>query len=230
MKKYISIVLFFLAITTTANCQKVVEETTKISADDRISLDFQFADEIKVSTWNRNEVYVKANVSINNNLDNDAFRLKLRKRSGGVEIESIIDNMEKLQKTTIIQQQHEDDERTVTTHTLELDLFFEVKLPKNAKLSINTISGNVLIEGLRNEMEIETISGYVDLSLPSNQKADLVLNTITGEMYTDFDLNLKKQDGLHRYIKGKFTTALNGGGEEISLKTISGDIFLRKTK
>ena len=230
MKKLIYIVLIVMAGSMTANCQKVVEKTAKLSPGERVDLEFKFADDISISTWDKNEVYVKVSVDINDNEDNDSFRLHFRPYSRGVEIESEIEDMENMHRSTIIQRRknEEGETETITTHSVDMELFFEVKLPRNTKLSVNTISGNIVIEGLQNEMEIETISGFVDLSLPSNQRADLVLNTITGEMYTDFDLNLENHEGLNQYIKGKFTTHLNGGGEEISLKTISGDIFLRK--
>ncbi|MPQ47104.1 hypothetical protein GCQ56_08750 [Marinifilum sp. N1E240] len=232
MKKIIHIALFLLFGVASAYSQKIVEKTTKLSDGEQVSLEFKFADEISVSTWDRNEVYVKVNVNINNNEDNDSFRLNSSTFSRGIEIESEIENMEDLHKTSIIRKSKNKDGKTetITTNSIDMELFFEVKLPRNAKLSINTINGNITIEGLRDEMEIKTISGFIDLSLPSKHQADLVLNTITGKMYTDFDLNLKNSDGLHQYIKSKFSKDLNGGGEEISLKTISGDIFLRKEK
>ncbi|WP_282013901.1 hypothetical protein [Marinifilum flexuosum] len=232
MKKSIYITLLLLLGTVFANGQKIVEKSVKISSDEKISLEFKFADDIKISTWDKNEVYVKASVNINENEDNDAFRFNVNSFSKGIEIESEIENMEDLHRTTIIQREQNKDGKTetITTNSIDMELFFEVKLPRDARLSINTISGNINIVGLQNKMEIETISGFIDLSLPSKQQADLVLNTITGEMYTDFDLNTKDMGELKHYHNGKFSTSLNGGGEEIFLKTISGDIFLRKNK
>ena len=232
MKKLIYIALFLLGTSTIVHSQKIVEKTTELSSGEQVSIEFKFADDIKISTWDKNEVYVKAKVNINDNKDNDAFRFNVRSYSKGIEIESEIEDMKSLHKTTIIKRSKGEDGKTetITTNSIDMDLIFEVKLPRKAKLSINTISGDITIEGLQNEMEIETISGFIDLSLPSKQQADLTLSTITGEMYTDFDLNVKNKGELNHYINGKFTTSLNGGGEEIYLKTISGDIFLRKNQ
>ncbi|NOU58325.1 DUF4097 family beta strand repeat-containing protein [Marinifilum caeruleilacunae] len=230
MKKSIYILVFLMMGSMFAHGQKIVEKSVKMSGEKKVSLEFKFADDIKISTWDKNEVYVKASVNINNNEDNDAFRFHVNSYSKGIEIESEIENMKDLHKTTIIQRDEDKDGKmeTITTNSIDMDLFFEVKLPRNARLSINTISGDITIVGLQNEMEIETISGFIDLSLPTKQQADLVLNTITGEMYSDFEFNTKHEGKLKHYYNGKFTTSLNGGGEEIFLKTISGDIFLRK--
>ncbi|MDQ2177851.1 hypothetical protein [Marinifilum sp. D714] len=232
MKKSIYVTLLFMMTTVFAYGQKIVEKSVKISSEEKVSLEFKFADDIKISTWDKNEVYVKASVNINENEDNDAFRFNVNSFSKGIEIESEIENMEDLHRTTIIKREQSKDGKTetITTNSIDMELFFEVKLPRNTRLSINTISGNISIVGLQSKMEIETISGFIDLSLPSKQQADLVLNTITGEMYTDFELNTKNKGELKHYRNGKFSTSLNGGGEEIFLKTISGDIFLRKDK
>ena len=97
---------------------------------------------------------------------------------------------------------------------------------------------------------ITATSGYVDVTLPKNAKVDITLKAISGEIYTDFDVVMEKKmkdskhndgdDKNHKHddcyrcdydwgrgsIKGK----INGGGVTLTLKAISGDIYLRKAK
>jgi DUF4097 and DUF4098 domain-containing protein YvlB len=73
---------------------------------------------------------------------------------------------------------------------------------------------------------ISNISGSIDVAIPAATKADLKLEAISGEIYTDLDIKMK--DGMKQIGGSRITSSLNGGGVEISLKAISDDIYLRK--
>jgi len=79
---------------------------------------------------------------------------------------------------------------------------------------------------------ISNISGIVDVTLPGNTKANLKMKSITGEIYSDLDLSLGQSKGPMKRVGGGHTVegSINGGGVEISLNTISSDIYLRKQK
>lgn len=212
-----------------AHSQKVFEKSSPVTNNDDISLDFQFAKEIKVTTWDKNEVYVKAIVNINDNADNDRFSLNLDKRSTGIKIKSDIEGLDDLHRHKRIVKE-DDGKTTIYNCSVDMGLYFEVKVPKNNKLEIKTISGDIDIKGVLGRMDINTISGFIDLSLPPDYNADLELSTITGGMYSDFDFNDEKNNGYHHYGKNELSKRLNNGGTRIFLETISGDIYLRKAK
>lgn len=98
----------------------------------------------------------------------------------------------------------------------------------------NTVSGDIQVRfgPMRpGPSAISAVSGDVDVSMPANTKATLRLRSISGEVYTDFDMNVAKgQDDLH-HIGGQVVDgSINGGGNTVSLKSVSGDIFVRKAK
>lgn len=97
----------------------------------------------------------------------------------------------------------------------------------------NTISGDIQVRFSATPSQpsaISSVSGDVDVSLPASAKVSLSMRSISGEIYTDFDLNLGGGNGL-RHVGGQTVEGrANGGGSTFSLKTISGDIFVRKTK
>ncbi len=229
MKKYIFtyVLAILMSLSGSMYGQKVIEKTSPIKANQELSLNFKFADQITVTTWDKNEVYVKATISINDNKNNDNFKLELNKLSTGIEIESEIENMESLRTRKKIV---DDDGSTITYNSVNMDLYFEVKVPKNVRLEIETISGDIEIKGVLGKMDINTISGFIDLSLPEKHNADLNLSTITGGMYSNLTFNKSKNDGYHHYGRHDLTKRLNNGGTRIYLKTISGDIYLRKNK
>ncbi len=78
-------------------------------------------------------------------------------------------------------------------------------------------------------ISISSSTGHVDVSLPSNTNADVELKSTMGEVYSNFDLEVPREDGLRvvggrRNIKGK----LGSGGVKISLRSSTGNVYLRK--
>jgi lia operon protein LiaG len=97
----------------------------------------------------------------------------------------------------------------------------------------NTISGDIKVQFSATPSQpsaVTSVSGDVDVSLPPSAKVSLSMRSISGEIYTDFDLNLGGGSGL-RHVGGQTVEGrANGGGTTFSLKTISGDIYVRKSK
>ena len=96
----------------------------------------------------------------------------------------------------------------------------------------NTISGNIQVKFGATPTEpsaVSSVSGNVDVTLPAPAKISLSMRSISGEIYTDFDLSLGGS-GLHHVGGQTVEGRANGGGTTLSLKTISGDIFVRKAK
>jgi hypothetical protein len=51
-----------------------------------------------------------------------------------------------------------------------------------------------------------------------------------GTIYTDFDLEIPRKDGMKRIgAVRKIETKLNSGGVNISLRSSTGDVYLRKS-
>jgi hypothetical protein len=114
---------------------------------------------------------------------------------------------------------------------------------KNADINLSNISGPVIAHSTSGDVDIEfssvsaatpssisLVSGYIDVTMPASTKANMKLGSVSGEIYSDLDLQMKggKED-LQRWGGGStIEGTLNGGGVEMALKTVSGDIYLRK--
>jgi len=121
----------------------------------------------------------------------------------------------------------------------------EVKL-NNASANLINVTGPVVVNTTNGKINIKfsslnqnkpsaisTINGSIDLTLPANTQANFKLRSIQGEIYSDFDMNLKKETkgdipmiGGGNTIEGK----TNGGGVEMSVYTINSEIYIRKSK
>ena len=191
--------------------QQIIEKHIVFSGKDALTLKIQIADSIKIQTWNKNEVYVKASVNINENKDNDAYLTSFDDSGNNVIVEAKFkDNYFKGRKNCCN----------------ESDIYWQIFIPENTRFSVETINADVTITGQTKEMKVKSISGYIDLAVPANKQADLDFSTISGRMYSNHDLAPTK---MHSGIPLKISEKLNSGGDLIKLETISGDIFFRKS-
>lgn len=242
---FILAVLLFLP----AIAQKKIDKTIAFSSGKTIFLNLKYASDIKIKTWQKNEIAISVSVNINNNTDNEEFILESTATSSEIQIKSDIPNLKKIAKEPIkgsTQKQlydgdnygYWDKENKVYINTgkqILADIDYEIFVPATADVRIKTIGGNVKMEGETGKYDIESSSGKIDLTLSENQKRSLVLKTITGEIYANLPLQLAeetKKDNLDLVGGGKFNQNLkakiNGGGTEIRLTTISNNIYLRK--
>ncbi len=116
----------------------------------------------------------------------------------------------------------------VKTNTGDIDL---VNITGPATARTNTGNVNVKFSSVNqsNPISLSTATGDIDVSLPSSTKANLSLKSTLGSVYTDFDIKVKKSKGLSPIGNPrKINTKINNGGVLISLKSSTGNIYLRK--
>lgn len=108
--------------------------------------------------------------------------------------------------------------------------FRDVTGPIVAKTATGEI--NVVFNKVSQSSPISLVSatGAIDVSLPSDTPANLEMKATMGEIFTDFEIKLPVPESKLKVVGGKKTikTALNNGGVEISLKSATGNIYLRK--
>ncbi len=88
-------------------------------------------------------------------------------------------------------------------------------------------------------MSFTSFNGDVDVTLPGNLAADLIVASQQGDVYTDFDVqaqedppNVQQRGGPNggRQIRWSQRTryAIGGGGPDIQLQTLNGDVMIRR--
>ncbi len=123
----------------------------------------------------------------------------------------------------------------VSVRTMDADIKFE---NVTGPITSSTIDGDTWVNfatvNQKSPISISTIDGEIDVTLAANTPANIQFSNIDGEVYTDFNIDFakKNKDGNNHmsYIGGHNSSrgTINGGGVEISLKTIDGVIYLRK--
>lgn len=244
MKTFTFLLLVWLGLLP-AVAQKKVEKTFPYTASREVYLNLKYASDIRVKVWDKNEIFVNATVNINDNTNNDNFELELKPSDARTEIKATIRNLKEIARQPGVNQTNKsgsyygdggywDCDNHVYINTgaqVYVDIDYEIYVPAQANVSLKTISGNVFSDYQKGKYTLETISGKIDLRLPAAARCDLGVKTISGDVYTDLTFEKPKPDadGLSR-VGGKYEAdlRLNGGGDALTLKTISGNIYLRK--
>jgi DUF4097 and DUF4098 domain-containing protein YvlB len=105
----------------------------------------------------------------------------------------------------------------------------EVWLPKGVDIGVKSISADIETTFDGGELSLETISGDVDIKLPASQNISLKASTISGDIYSDLTFEyLDGGKGLKETVGVKLDAKLNNGGKNLQLKSISGNILLRR--
>jgi DUF4097 and DUF4098 domain-containing protein YvlB len=108
---------------------------------------------------------------------------------------------------------------------------------------INSTNGDVRASFVQVDtskpMSFTSFNGDIDVALPANLAADLIVASQQGDVYTDFDVVAQNDPGVvessgdargNRRMRWNKTTryAIGGGGSTIQFQTFNGDVMIRK--
>lgn len=123
----------------------------------------------------------------------------------------------------------------------------------NGSIKLTNVSGSVVANTVNGEVNVKfktidpkaamafsTLNGNVDVTFPATLKANVKLKSDRGDIYTDFDVVTSQQKSavsrtnkagmyslkIDDWVYGK----IDGGGPEMLMKNMNGNIYIRKTK
>ncbi|MCV6629066.1 MAG: DUF4097 domain-containing protein [Flavobacteriaceae bacterium] len=208
--------------------QKQVEESVPISGASTLFAHFKFADTIEVKHSSEKVFKVKAIVSLDQGKGDHFFSLKTKREDGALKIYSDFGNYFK-------------DRKQRNDCNNPINIQYEIYVPRNSKLRIKTISGDVgaldfqgtlitdLVSGditikkYQGKLRLETVSGDIDVA---SQQANVEAGSVTGTIYSNHDITYENENRSRS--QNKVTGTIGGGGKQLKLKTVSGNIYIRK--
>ncbi|WP_318351089.1 DUF4097 family beta strand repeat-containing protein [Aquipluma nitroreducens] len=121
----------------------------------------------------------------------------------------------------------------------------------NEKITLDKVSGSVMANTVNGDivvnfskvdpnapMAFSTLNGDIKVTLPIDTKANLKLKSDNGEIFSDFDVVVDKTPGkvdkistpgMYKIKKDDWVYGkINGGGAEMLMKNMQGDIYLKK--
>ncbi|WP_128755217.1 DUF4097 family beta strand repeat-containing protein [Aquimarina sediminis] len=236
MKNVLKLVLFCF-ISMQINAQKVIEKKLRTSAD-LVKVEFKFADNIVIKTWDKKDIYLKASVDINDGEFNEYFSLEIKNTSSVLDISSsygeLFDKWKKERKD-------KSEKNWSPCNNLDINAEYTLFLPKSSTLRVKSISGNVESQSYHGELVVDIISGNIDIK---DYNGDMNLKTISGDIDINVsrsrikaetmsgmiysDKNMQFDHNKNRIAGSKVTGTFGDIRSELHLQTISGSIFLRK--
>jgi len=215
--KILNLLLCIVVLGATAQTKEVTESVA-LNGQSKLDLKFTFANDITFKTWDKNEVLVEVSVNIQDGKYNDIFTLETNKTPSTISIAMDKEMWNKIPR--------EDRRNNCNWQT---DLNYIVYAPKNMKISANTISGDYLLTYVGATMKLKTISGEIDVTIPSSQGLDFNVKTISGEVYSDINIKYPYgKEGLRQIVGRNVRGRIGNGGDESLFETISGNVYLRK--
>jgi hypothetical protein len=107
----------------------------------------------------------------------------------------------------------------------------------------NTINGDVTVSFTsvdpKAPMAFSTLNGDIKVTLPADTKANLKVKSDNGDVYSDFDIDIDKtpartekinEPGMYKIKKDDWVYGkINGGGPEMMMKNMQGDIYVKRS-
>jgi len=122
---------------------------------------------------------------------------------------------------------------SLVLNTISGDISVDKCGAKDQTISLATVSGDININfnefNTKNSISLTTISGEIDVTLTPKAAINLKMNSVSGELYSDFEI-AEANKKMRHYGRNQISSAINGGGTEFSLTSISGNVYLRKAK
>lgn len=215
MKQLLLMLPFLLGISLTAHSQKMIQKNLDVQGK-KVVMKFDFADSIIIQAWDKNTIDLKVSADIDKNKYNEYYTLKERNEGGTLYLDENVDF-----KTL---------ENKLGKHmNIDMHIIYRLRVPANLEFALKTISGQIVVKGSQGKMDINSISGFIDYSVPSTLKAKIDLSTISGNVYSDIKFEDKSTKEMTP-VGTKRNLTINGGNTPVALTTISGDIYLRKAR
>ena len=95
------------------------------------------------------------------------------------------------------------------------------------RVSLETVNGRLEPQFDRlgeSPIELSSVNGSVELTLPSDVKAELEASTVSGGISNDFGLHILN----HHWVGHELKAELGGGGTRITLSNVNGKIDIRR--
>lgn len=184
--------------------QQVINKNLEWSDGKKVQIDLAILDSAKIETWNENYIALEIFVDINNNQNNEWYHLETNESRNLILVKSSF----------------------AKKKNFNANIYANIKLPKKCPLTFETINGNIQLTGHEAPLNINTISGFIDITLNGEGSFNFHIESIAGKVYTDLPLNQKKTDTP--MVGTDMEASINGGKQAVNLKTISGNIYIRK--
>jgi Putative adhesin len=223
-------------------------QTYALTPDGRIELD-NINGPVHISSWDQNQVKVDAVKYADTKERLDEAKIEIDARNDSISIRTKYpdhnqswnwgshNNPASVEYTLTVPRTARLDEIKLINGSLDVTgMSGEVNASCiNGRLEAHDLSGRARLSTINgrldarfgqlasNAVELNSVNGSVELTIPSDSKAELEADTVSGGINNDFGLHVNHHNFVGHDLRGE----LGSGGAHISLKNVNGRIEIR---
>jgi DUF4097 and DUF4098 domain-containing protein YvlB len=223
-------------------------QTYALTPDGRIELD-NINGPVHISSWDQNQVKVDAVKYADTKERLDEAKIEIDARNNSISIRTKYpdhnqswnwgshNNPASVEYTLTVPRTARLDEIKLINGSLDVTgVSGEVNASCiNGRLEAHDLSGRARLSTINgrldarfgqlasNSVELNSVNGSVELTIPSDSKAELEADTVSGGINNDFGLHVNHHNFVGHDLRGE----LGSGGAHISLKNVNGRIEIR---
>ncbi|MFC1492687.1 DUF4097 family beta strand repeat-containing protein [candidate division KSB1 bacterium] len=221
MKRLTFIILTVFLLAGIVNAQEVIEKSFTVKKGEWIDINIDTGGSVEIEGWDKDEVFISARERYR---DLEDYDIEISQKSRGVYIE--------------VYEAREWDRRRRNNRS---DLRFEIKVPKEFNVRVETMGGSIRLTQIDGEFRGKTMGGDLELR---NLKGDVSLTTMGGAVEVvdcelDGDVSTMGGQVLIEDVVGDLDASSMGGnvihrnvtdksgrstGKEVRIKTMGGPI------
>lgn len=206
--------------------------------------------DIKIETWDKNEIAISGEVSINEGENDDSFQLDTSNEGGVIRIVCGLRDKESIPKRLTVSKGEKEyyfkaksindpvvqkflDENghdySFVASGIVTDIRLTLYIPKNLSTSIEAKYGLIEFSNFEAPLRVDAKYGKVDATVPS-AIGELTVRTRHGEIFSNLDIKFDQQPFEPRPSKDSWTTvtAKVGKGPVYWIESKYGNVYLRK--
>lgn len=246
MKSILPLLLLFVL---TSHAQTKIEKTITVRPGQKLLLNFDYP-ELKLQTWDKNEVLIKGTVSINRGENDSAFELQVTPSDKEIAVTSILKDKENIPQRIVIkkgdteyffkakdfndpeiQKFLEDNGREYTymSNGIIKEIKLEVFIPRNLETMVLAKYGLVEVKNFEGPLSIDAKYGGVDASMVASAVGQITARSRYGEILTNLDIKFDQAPIGKNFDNWTEISAKPGTGPRYFLESKYGKVYLRKS-
>ncbi len=241
--------MFLLMLPVLAWSQTKVSRNISTQGAREVVITLDYAD-LKIETWDKNEISITGEVTINEGENDNAFQIESTNDGGSLRVVATLKDKENIPKRVTIHKDGKEfyfkaksiddpvvrkflDENghdySFIAHGIQTDIHLTIFIPRNLSTSIDSKYGLVEFTKFEAPLHIDAKYGKIDATI-SNTIGELTVRTRHGEILSNLQVKFDEEPFEPRPAKDHWTTltAKVGQGPVYWIESKYGTVYLRR--
>lgn len=245
----IKLLLCILGCSLLSYSQTKIEKTIPAQQGQKLVLNFDYP-ELKLQTWDKNEVLIKGTVSINRGENDNAFELQVNSSAQEINVTSIIKDKENIPQRIVIKKgdteyffkakdyndpvvqkflEENGREYSYMSNGIVKEINLEIFVPKNIETNVQAKYGMVEVKNFDAPLTIDARYGGVDATIVAAATGQITARSRYGEILTNLDIKFDQARNMDKHDSWTEISATPGKGPRYLIESKYGKVYLRKS-